>query len=354
MINDTWSRGGLELVFAEHPSFVDATISDSDKHLGAAVAVWNASIGLGPRDTDNFELDGIIPWKTRLLNPNTVIVPQLDGCSELHVLLSELLPSVILRHHGILVRIGNAALWPLTVRPPACREFARRTEEAFADLAWGQLARKDQRRALDSGSSLRLLADDSKFWMREAYRIVAEMMRARPKTRMELMPPPPGARMDVLWNPCDESQRQRLLQAVFASPESQRVNLIAQVLRKEVLPEDLSDRRHSKFKEDVERRLHSKRNRIKVIFGEVQDKAIAYDANPLSVDGDFVLRDFTVLLDPEELKIVVLLSECRTQNEIGLEIGESRTTISRKLGMIRQKLRRYLGRAEVGVAGGLD
>jgi len=417
MGKDLWNLGPLELVFAEHPQFADAAMTDSLSHVGTAVSTWNASIVNGYREVQNELLEAIAPALRRWRNPNMIIVPQLDGCTELHVMLVSLCPDAVLKHHQLRREIANCSLWPITVRPPNCAQFARKAEEAFADFAWRRVARKGQREDLDEHSSLRLLADDSRFWMHEAFRVTAELLppinerdidpgqelfltiayelytqahlksiriandritaiRADgsklcmpfgeldlsrfgkplvgkltlPAGGVEWSPAVERARREalekrqIIWDPFDQHQREDIFEAICQGPEVQSIETVAALLRREVLPEDLPDRRHSKFKEDVQRRLYHKRNKIKVKFCDLEDKAHTHVAQPLSVDEGLVLRDMMVLLDPLEQKVVVLLRDSRTQTEIAQEMGGvSPSTISRRIAMIQNKLRPIFG-----------
>lgn len=197
--------GPLELVFVDVERSEDLDAEEGDAVPGSLnyfTRGWNAGFHIG-EERDVLDFDRYTPLTKGLRNPNVAVAPRLAGYSELHGLLASLCPDDVLARHRLSRSPANFLLSPFFVareRGESVDAFRRRMEgraaaccDAFRDHAWDRLVRQGRRRRrqgdYDTDSSLRVLFDDSKFWMNAAYR--AAMRRA--ESRLAPLPPAPFA-----------------------------------------------------------------------------------------------------------------------------------------------------------------
>ena len=96
-------------------------------------------------------------------------------------------------------------------------------------------------------------------------------------------------------------------------------------------------------REDFERKLHHKRNKIAVKFVELPD-TVPVQGPETEVEGRLVFADFMALLDEKEQQIVILLSSGYTKlTDIAAEMGyANHSPISKKLARIRRLAQSFL------------
>jgi hypothetical protein len=147
---------------------------------------WNSGFHLGhARNLQAFS--ELCPVVKCIRNPNIAIAPRVSGYSELHGLLAALCSDEVLANNRLTRRPGNFLLSPLSV-PKAPHESndmfglrlraeAKSCSDAFRDYAWGRLVRGG-RFDYAPDSSLRVLFDDTPFWMNAAYRAATRRARA--------------------------------------------------------------------------------------------------------------------------------------------------------------------------------
>jgi hypothetical protein len=154
--------------------------------LDSFIAGWNSSFHLGPaRNIAAFS--ELCPFVKQVRNPNIAIAPRIFGYSELHSLLAALCPDSVLADYRLTRRPSSFLLSPISIARNAeetedvferrLRAEAEACSHAFRDYAWGRLRVRGRPRDYDHQSSLRVLFDDTPFWMNAAYR--AATRRAR-------------------------------------------------------------------------------------------------------------------------------------------------------------------------------
>lgn len=90
-------------------------------------------------------------------------------------------------------------------------------------------------------------------------------------------------------------------------------------------------------REDFERKLHRKRNKVQVRFVELTD-TIPVQAAGSDLLGRLVTSDFLALLDEKERQIVVLLSSGYRQYEIAERLGyANHSPVTKRLAQIRRQ-----------------
>ncbi len=95
-------------------------------------------------------------------------------------------------------------------------------------------------------------------------------------------------------------------------------------------------------KEDFERKLYRKRNKIKVHFVELTD-TIPVQSPETEVEDAIVYADFLALLDERDRQVVVLLNSGTTKlADIADILGyANHSAVSKRLKRIREQAKRY-------------
>lgn len=106
--------------------------------------------------------------------------------------------------------------------------------------------------------------------------------------------------------------------------------------------EDDFSARWSWEREDFERKLYRKRDKIKVSFVELKD-TVAVVSPDTDLHENLLWSDLFALLDPKERSIAVCLRSGLTQTDIASRLGYSNhSAVSKALARIRVKARNYL------------
>ena len=131
-------------------------------------------------------------------------------------------------------------------------------------------------------------------------------------------------------------------EVIEVADQSGQLRGIVDAIRSNRVADDFSSR-WSYAKEDFERKLYSKRSKVKVSFVELK--------NTLPVHGprseyteDLLWQDFTALFDKRERHVVICLRNGATNlNEIARELGyANHSPISKALARIRKKAIEFL------------
>ena len=116
---------------------------------------------------------------------------------------------------------------------------------------------------------------------------------------------------------------------------------IIEAIRCNRVEEDFSDR-WSYAREDFERKLYSKRSKVKVSFVQLDD-TVPVHGPCCELDEDILWEDFIGLLDKKERQVVVCLRRGETKvGEISKILGyANHSPVSKALKRIREKAKRY-------------
>jgi hypothetical protein len=117
---------------------------------------------------------------------------------------------------------------------------------------------------------------------------------------------------------------------------------IIDAVRSHRVEDDFSPR-WSYAREDFERKLYHKRNKVKVAFVELTDTA-AIHAPTVEVEGNLLWQDFLGLLDAKERRIVICLrSGATSAAEVARELGyANHSAVSKALKKLRLKADQFL------------
>lgn len=131
-------------------------------------------------------------------------------------------------------------------------------------------------------------------------------------------------------------------QVVEAADADGKLRAILDTVRSNRVEDDFSSR-WSYAREDFERKLCHKRNKIRVRFVELTD-TIPVQGPETEVEGNLVVGDFLALLDQRERQIVVLLRSGYTKlGEVATILGyRNHSPVSKYLARIRRKAAEHL------------
>ncbi len=133
---------------------------------------------------------------------------------------------------------------------------------------------------------------------------------------------------------------EKIAETVDAADRTGHLRGILDAVRSHRVADDFSSQ-WSNAREDFERKLYRKRNKVQVRFVELTE-TIPVQGPESEVLGKLVTNDFLALLDKQQRAIVVLLSSGYRQHEIAEQLGyANHSPISKKLNQIRRQAERY-------------
>lgn len=218
---------------------------------------------------------------------------------------------------------------------------------------------------LNSGSSLGAFSDDEPikmlahnldFWLPPVTEVIKDTLRSFPVTVGEGELPTeiqltdgsvldgavPGwpRKVGDLWN--GEQEAGEFVEwTVKQADQTGRLRAIMDAIKSHRVEDDFSAR-WSFAREDFERKLYRKRNKLSVRFVELPD-TIPVQGPETEVEGQIVTADFMALLNAREREIVVLLSSGLTNlTDVAVELGyANHSPISKKLAKIRKQAEKF-------------
>lgn len=285
---------------------------------------------------------------------NVTFVPREPGHRyQAYAPLYHLLPRRTVERHGL--PLIPSGVWPsmfVSERRVIPSDFDDRLARAFAAHIWPHLCSGSRLDAFSKDDPLKLLAHSLDFWLGPVTELVQDWMsqfgRARADraearliatARNELEPgllvnrPMRGGQ---LWS--GEEQAHQVVQALVERADAQgRLRGILDAVRQNRVEEDFSAR-WSPAREDFERKLYRKRNKIKVKFVELTD-TIPVHGPESEVEGKLLYENFIALLDTREREVLVLLRSGVTKlGDIASRLGyANHSPVSKRLQRIRQK-----------------
>jgi hypothetical protein len=334
---------------------LEGGISDAG-HL-VAVAKWNLlweSAQFRRRYFDEAELPAEVAQIADQGDVNVTFVPRTATRYYEYAPLYHLLSRSQAERHGLpLVRAG---IWPYTAnidRPdrylPA--DFGVRLGAAWASAIWRHLSPGSPLSAFSRSEPIRLLAHNLDFWIPPVTATMEESLRGFPVVGEEPVRLIDGGILEgaiaanprcggTLWH--GESWAAEVVgEVVQAADADGRLRAILDAVRSNRVHDDFSDR-WSYAREDFERKLYHKRNKVRVRFVELTD-TIPVQGPETEVEGNLVVGDFLALLDPRERQIVVLLRSGYTKlGEVASILGyKTHSPVSKYLARIRRQAAEY-------------
>jgi hypothetical protein len=232
--------------------------------------------------------------------------------------------------------------------------FDARLARAFAAHIWPYLSSGSRIDAFSPDEPIRLLAHNLDYWLGPVTELIQDRLRdyGRPgemkdpdvaaklaKARAGLEEP--GILVDRplrggdLWRGEDDA-REATVELVERADANGQLRGILDAVRGTRVEEDFSAR-WSYAREDFERRLYSKRRKVKIRFVELTD-TIPVHGPESEVEGRLLYEDFLALLDAKERQVVVLISGVTRVGEVASRLGyANHAPVSKALARIRRK-----------------
>lgn len=236
--------------------------------------------------------------------------------------------------------------------------FDERLEQALMYHLWPLLGGRGAPSCFSSSDPIRMLSHNLDYWM--PYIDIVAQRRARAFGRTEFenrreqnvyrrhqnkMPPGINLRTPLyggsLWLGAAEAMN-ATKEMIEAADDHGNLRSIIDAVRSHRIQDDFS-RRWSYEREDFERKLYSKRSKVRVSFVQLDD-TIPVHGPESEIDENLLWEDFFGLLEAKERHVVVCLRSGITQiSDIAKDLGyANHSTISRRLAQIRQKAKTLL------------
>ena len=334
---------------------LEGGISDAG-HL-VAIAKWNMlweSAQFRRRYFDDDELPVEVAQIADQGDVNVTFVPRTATRYYEYAPLYHLLSRSQVERHGL--PLVGTGIWPYTAnieQPdrylPA--DFGARLGRAWASAVWRHLSPGSPMSAFSGSEPIRLLAHNLDFWVPPVTAAMEEILRGFPVVG-EYADEEPVRLIDgsilegaivasprcggTLWS--GESWAADVVEQVIeAADAGGRLRAVLDAVRSNRVEDDFSDR-WSYAREDFERKLYHKRNKVRVRFVELTD-TIPVQGPETEVEGNLVVGDFLALLDQRERQIVVLLRSGYTRlGEVASILGyKTHSPVSKYLARIRRQ-----------------
>jgi hypothetical protein len=330
------------------------------KHL--AVAEWNMLWEAGQFKRRFFDEDDLTPDLERIADRgdfNIIFVPRTRSRYYEYAPLFHLLDRRTVEHFGLpLLKAGQ---WPYTMESfdiseflPA--DFEDRLARAWAWKVWPHLNSGSPLRAFSDDEPIKMLAHNLDFWLPAVTDVIQSALREFPvtvgdgelPTEIQLIDGSvlegavPGwpRKGGEIWRGKEEAA-EFVEWTVEQADQTGRLRAIMDAVKSHRVEDDFSAK-WSYAREDFERKLHRKRNKISVRFVELPD-TIPVQSPETEVEGKLVTADFMALLNAREREIVVLLNSGFTNlTDIAQELGyANHSPISKKLAKIRKRAEQF-------------
>jgi len=332
--------------------------------LGNAVARWNLAWEAAQFRRRMFD-EQDLPRKLHEVADrgdfNVAFVPRTRTRYYEYAPLMHLLPRTTLERFGLpLLRAG---MWPylaeafdLDQHLPT--DFLSRLGRAWAATVWRHMVPGSALRGFTSSDPIRLLAHNLDFWIPPVTQVVQEVLRGLDvvdEDFAERVPRPvdesvlegaviasPRRGTDV-WCGQDEAA-EMVAWTVKEADADGRLRGILDAVRCHRVEDDFSGY-WTYAREDFERKLYRKRNKIKVRFVELTD-TIPVQGPEAEVIDRVVMADFMALLNERDREVVVLLSSGVTRlAEIARIMGyRNHSPVSKRLREIRRQAELFFDR----------
>lgn len=296
--------------------------------------------------------NGLLLDRLDLVDNNILFVPRTRTRYHEYAPLFHLLPPQTLQRFGL--PLLAAGQWPFqtdfaSVDDYLPADFGRWLERAWASVVWRHLISGSPLDAFTGDDPIRLLAHNLDFWLPPVTQVMQDILGDLPIVDQGITEGPvllengtelPGA---VIGNPRmgsdlwrGEAEAAETVKWVVEEADSTgKLRAILDAVRSNRVEDDFSDR-WSYAREDFERKLYRKRDKVRVRFVELTD-TIPVQGPDTEVENAIVFADFLALLNKRDRKIVVLLASGTTKlTEIADILGyANHSPVSKRLARIR-------------------
>ena len=349
----------------DRPEYVTITPLDEHHKLAKAgdfVALWkwNAMWEAAQFRRRYFDEDELTPEMARIADVgdrNIVFVPRTQARYQEYAPIYHLLPRRTLERFNL--PLLNAGIWPYSPGSGTGErllpdDFHTRLGRAWAHTVWKHLVPASGIRSFAKDEPISLLAHNLDYWLPSVTEVVEDILRSFPvvgdteRTPIRLIDASilegayrgsPRKGGDI-WRGEDEAAG-IVEEVVDIADEHGQLRSILDAVRSNRVADDFSG--HWSFaKEDFERKLYSKRSKVKVTFVELTD-TIPVQGPETEVIGNLVTADFMALLRPKDREIVVLLTSGLTKlTDVATELGyANHSAVSKRLAKIQTQARSF-------------
>lgn len=328
---------------------------DSSLRMANSVSSWNMLWEAGQFKRRMFDEADLPPTLARIANRgdhNILFVPRTRTRYHEYAPLLHLLPPQTLRRFGL--PLLAAGQWSFqtdfaSVDDLLPADFAHRLERAWASMVWHHLIPGSPMGAFTGDDPIRLLAHNLDFWLPPVTEVMQDILGDLPavdsgivegSARLEDSTELPGA---IIGNPRmgsdiwrgEAEAAETVRQVVEEADSTGRLRAILDAVRSNRVEDDFSDH-WSYAREDFERKLYRKRDKVRVRFVELTD-TIPVQGPDTEVENAIVFADFLALLNKRDREIVVLLASGTTKlTEIADILGyANHSPVSKRLARIR-------------------
>lgn len=288
---------------------------------------------------------------------NVIFVPRTRSRYYEYVPLVHLLPRRALERFGL--PLLQAGQWPFSgdwnrIDRHLPHDFQGRLAKAWAWAVWPKLNSGSGLTAFSKDDPIRLLAHNLDFWIPPVTTVIQETLGDFPEVKNGKDYGPvqlhDGSVLEgaIAGNPRmggdiwhgEAEAAEMLAWTVNEADATGNLRGVLEAVRTHRVHDDFSGY-WSNAREDFERKLHRKRNKVKVRFVELTD-TIPVQGPDSEVLGKLVTNDFLALLDEKQREIVVLLNSGFRQHEIAEQMGyANHSPISKRLNQIRKQAAKY-------------
>ncbi len=352
----------------ERPELIFVPTDDNDRlEVLGTMASWNFLWEAAQYRKEAFqsfrmakENPRLSEWIATLPDANAYLIPETSSKYDAYAPLLHLLPRSVLERFGLPalrrpIWPSSDTHWSRKLMPP---DFETRLSQAFAAHVWRRLDSGSGLRAFSESDPLRLLSHSLDFWLPYALIVLEDLMRdferCVPENEKQIKLLAKAQQEDFPEVAIDRPRKGGTLwigeedantitdMVVDAADEHGKLYQLIDAVRSHRVVEDFSPI-WSYAREDFERKLYSKRSKIKVSFVEFSDTLPVHSSRSEYTD-DLLWQDLTSLLDAKERHIVVALRSGTTKlGDIASTLGyANHSPVSKALNKIRKKAAAFL------------
>jgi hypothetical protein len=281
-----------------------------------AIAKWNTLWEAGQFRRRFFDEEELSPDLSKIVDRgdlNIIFIPRTSSRYYEYAPLYHLLTRSTCERFGLPLLTGGQ--WPFVIKSAdVCKylptDFEQRLSRAWASTVWRQLNSGSGLTAFSSDDPIRLLAHNLDYWIPAVTETIQDRLRAFPVVagdgelpdRIQLVdgtvfeqavPAWPRTGGELWLGEVDAAEVLAL--TVDRADSTGQLRGILDAVRSHRVEDDFSAR-WSYAREDFERRLYRKRNKVSVRFVELTD-TIPVQGPDTEVEGRLVFADFMALLD---------------------------------------------------------
>lgn len=337
----------------------------TDLELTGMLASWNFLWEAGQYRKEAYtgirggESPAITSWLERIKEANVYLFADTATKYPAYAPLYHMLPKKLLDHHGLPAL--QRPLWPINgwwTEELLPTDFQARLSRAFAEHIWKHINPGSGLASFSKTEPLTVLSHNLDFWLPYAIMVTENVMstfdRVEPETETQREKLKKARQQEfeevaierprmggTLW--CGEEDATEVTKdLVDLADENGRLRSIIDAVKSHRVIDDFSPL-WSFAREDFERKLYSKRSKVRVSFVELKDTLPVHGPSSEYTEN-LLWEDFTALLDEKERHVVVCLRSGTTKlGDIATELGyANHTPISKALARIRKKAARFL------------